>query len=306
MRPRITVRTLIRVLAIERGENDQRALRAHLKYRYDIDRGGGIVETYTGGLLEVSPPLEDVYFLEHFLALGIPGTSAFDEICRLGPNTRQRPVKLETGVLAELLAEGLAPSEVLVFCVNRGAAVQPKGPPLSERQARTKQLRSTAKNCRKTAEQLKQIQQISIPFSTGPEMAESELGRSITEKLASGGIKRSAPRKLVFAPTSANAPVSRPLPPLPPVATAGLIKGLVTSAERLDGVAQELRRAFKRPRDYAKSVFRCDWYELTKDRTGKPLYRQGAKLYELVFQEVMSAASFRVTTLRDIRTNRVG
>jgi hypothetical protein len=145
MRPRITVRTLIRVLAIERGENDQRALRAHLKYRYDIDRGGGILETYTGGLLEVSPPLEDVYFLEHFLALGIPGTSAFDEICRLGPNTRQRPVKLETGVLAELLAEGLAPSEVLVFCVNRGAAVQPKGPPLSERQARTKQLRSTAK-----------------------------------------------------------------------------------------------------------------------------------------------------------------
>jgi hypothetical protein len=298
MSARINVRAPIEVLVIERGENDQRALRAHLKYRSDIDSGGVTVETCTGGRLEVSPDLEDVSFLEHFLALG---TSAFDEICRLGPNTRQRPVRLETGVLAELLAKGLAPSEVLVFCLNHGAAVQPAGPPLSERQARIKQLRAVAKNCRKTAEQLKQVQRISIPLSPGPEMTESELGRSVTEKLASRGIKRNAPRKLVFAPTSPNASVSRQLPPLCRVATAGLIKGLVSSAERLDDVAQELRRAFKRPRDYAKSAFRRDWYHLTKDRIGKLLHRQGAKLYELVFQEVMSEASFRVTTLRDIR-----
>jgi hypothetical protein len=71
MPPRISVRTPIQVLAIERGEKDQRALRAYLKYRYNIiDSGGVIVETCTGGLLEVSPDLEDLFFLEHFLALG--------------------------------------------------------------------------------------------------------------------------------------------------------------------------------------------------------------------------------------------
>jgi hypothetical protein len=233
------------------------------------------------------------------------GTSVFDEICRLGPNVRQRPVRLETGVLAELLAKGIAPSEVLVFCLDRGAAVRPKGPPLSERQARTKQLRTVAKNCRKTAEQLKQVQQISIPFSTGSEGEESKLGHSVTKLLASRGIKRSTLKKLVFAPTTPNAPVSRQLPPLPPEETAALTKSLEVSAERLDNLAKELSRTFKRPRDYAKSVFRRDWYNLTKDRTGKPLYWEGAKLYELVFQEVMSEASFRVTTLRDTRTDQV-
>jgi hypothetical protein len=129
MVPRVTIRTLIRVLAIERGENG-RALRAYLKYRYDIKDGRGKVETSTGGQLEVARDLEDPLFLEHFLALGArtdrQGVSAFDEIGRLGPNTRQRPLRLETGVLAELLAEGINPSEGLVFCLNHGPALQPK------------------------------------------------------------------------------------------------------------------------------------------------------------------------------------
>src|SRR5215469_8448470 len=92
MRPRITVRTSIRVLAIERGGDDQRAVRAHLEYGYDIERGRGIVETCTGGSLEVPPDLEDRFFLEHFLALE---NSAFDEICDLGPDARRNSVRLE-------------------------------------------------------------------------------------------------------------------------------------------------------------------------------------------------------------------
>jgi len=213
---------------------------------------------------------------------------------------------LETGVLAELLAKGIEPSEVLVFCLNHGAVAQPKGPPLSERQARIKQIRATAKNCRKTAEQLKQVQQISIPFAAGPEVAESELGRRVTKLLASRGFARSIPKKLVYAPSSADPSVSKHLPPLSPSGAAALTKCLEATAKRLDDLAKDLRRTFKRPRDYAKSAFRCDWYQFTKDRTGKPLYGQGAKLYELVFQEEMSDESFRVTSHRDVRNNRVG
>jgi hypothetical protein len=78
MRPRLTVRTPLQVLAIDRGENDQRALRAHLKYRYAIDLEGEIVETSTGASIDVPADLEDPLFLEKFLVLG-RGKSDFEE-----------------------------------------------------------------------------------------------------------------------------------------------------------------------------------------------------------------------------------
>jgi hypothetical protein len=256
-----------------------------------------IVETTRGASLDVGGELVEARFLERFLSAGSP--SVFRRLCRMTEGLHEAPISLRGGTLRQLFEFGITPTEALVFCLNHGAKSLAQAS-LDSRRNVIEAFSDTAKACILTARRLRGVQRVRIPWSLGPEIPKSE--ESLTDTLTRMGITRSRPRKLVFAEKLGDTHPAKYLPPLPAKFAAELTENLQSVAGVLRERAALLRRARKRPREFAKDAFCRDWYALAIERTGRPLYTQGAELFAVTFAlPRANEASFKTLCARASR-----
>jgi hypothetical protein len=319
-RPWVTVRVWLEcAVLLDRGEADPRLLKA-----FDRQDAGTVtvIERVNGAaVLEACPNLAfpdadesaGIYsdMLERFIRLGTTPEIAA-KIEDLSDDPEQKPVVLQSGALAELLQVGLLSVETWTFVLNHGGPrststfILNRGDPSKSTirhhdvplrpDVQRRRIQRAIDSCRRAAKALRKVQLMDM---TEPLAALGNLQRIELVDPADplSEVKPVAVRRV-------DAPGFGSHPGLASGRTATLIADLELVAGQLEGFLSPLSRSPGAPTKAFATEFCREWYDLANERSGHPLYEQGAALYALVFGGKPNPASFESLCRRARRANK--
>jgi hypothetical protein len=268
----VEVKEAITVTEAEWRQTDDDLDREMVEVRIDyliLDRDG--YSTQGGRKLTFEPLQIRKRLLESLVTLGVDAQTA-GKIGALRGKCDEHPIEVRSGVLAELLQFGLTPSEIWVFLLNHGGAKQ-TSVFLFNPGAREK-------------------------FFVRKFDTDLDLKSQKTRFKQALDLCRRTARALEKVQRLTICPEYGLIPPLAPTATAQLIESLNLNAKQLEACLATLSELSKRPSETHSSAFCRDWYELATQRTGKPLYEQGAKLHSLLFRSKSGRQSFKTLCMQ--------
>ena len=296
--------TPITVLAISRAGIDRRAVRALLAYELKTEE-----EHTTGGDLSIPHDLIDSLFLERILAADRDKTRSDAALARLRriKEPSMRKTVLTRGTLCDLLQLGIGPGEVLTYCLNHGAR-RGREQDLTKWQGRAGKLPQMAETLEAAAQTLSMLHDspIALPMSRG-KPADSRTWRFLLD--ADGNrvpletpLEIKARELRVTRPLQAEVWVS-PAPPLPARKLPELASDLRVISTALRKYAPYLKRPAHRPSSDKEHSFIRDWATFVSrvrmmNGRARTLDRQGSELYNAIFQNKITPATFRRYRLR--------